>query len=96
MKNGNQKVEKLTAQDLNGALNFIIMKNLFLTLAFVLATSFSFASMNSSNGTPPNEDVTLEVPCFDFTLSCGVSGTACGNDTGALIDLILFADDLIC
>lgn len=34
--------------------------------------------------------------CFDFTLSCGVSGTACGGDVGELIDVILFVDDLIC
>ncbi len=65
------------------------MKNLFLTLAFVCATSLSFAGNNLSTGE-------ATVGCFGFTLSCGVSGTACGSDTSALIDMILAVDDLIC
>ena len=72
------------------------MKNLFLTLAFVLATSFSFASINPSNGTPSNEEVALKVACFDFTLSCGITGTVCGSNTGDMIDAVLFVDDLLC
>lgn len=71
------------------------MKNLFLTLAFVFATSFSFAGINSSNGTSSSEDVVLRA-CFDFTLSCGIGGTVCGSNTGDMIDAVLFVDDLLC
>jgi len=71
------------------------MKNLFLTLAFVLATSFSFAGVNS-NQTASNKEVALKVACFDFTLSCGITGTVCGGNTGNMIDAVLFADDLLC
>lgn len=93
MKNESQKVEKLTAPDLKRALNINIMKNLFLTLAFVFATSISFAG-NNSNEIASQADMT--VGCFNFTLSCGVGGTACGDDTAELIDLIMFVDDIIC
>jgi len=72
------------------------MKNLFLTLAFVLATSFTFAGTNLSNETLPSEEVALQVDCFDFILSCGITGTVCGSNTSDMVDAIMFVDDLIC
>ncbi len=69
------------------------MKNLFLTLAFIFATSFSFAGVNS-NETSSSEDV--KRACFDFTLSCGIEGTVCGSNAGDMIDAVLFVDDLLC
>lgn len=37
-----------------------------------------------------------ETGCFPFTLSCGVKGTACGDSTPDLVDMILDVDDAIC
>lgn len=34
--------------------------------------------------------------CFPFTLSCGIQGTACGDNTAELVSLILDADNAIC
>ncbi len=50
------------------------MKNLFLTLAFVLATSLSFAGINSTEIT--SEEV-MKIECFDFNDSCGGSWEIC-------------------
>jgi hypothetical protein len=50
------------------------MKNLFLTLAFVFATSLSFAGINSNDIT--SEEV-VEMECFDFNDSCGGSWEVC-------------------
>jgi hypothetical protein len=47
-------------------------------------------------GSVTAEEAQMEEGCFDFTLSCGVSGTACGDNTLELIDLILEVDDAIC
>ena len=59
------------------------MKNLFLTLAFVLATSYSFAGINSND--IASEEV-VKVECFDFNDSCGGSWQVCheGVSTGQL------------
>lgn len=38
----------------------------------------------------------VEAGCFPFTLSCGVQGTACGDNTAELLLLIWDADNAIC
>jgi hypothetical protein len=54
------------------------MKNLFLTLAFVLGTTMSFASSNA---------VAEDEECTHVTLSCGVEYDIC-NFTGTVTQLI--------
>lgn len=66
------------------------MKNLFLTLVFVLGTATSFAGGNS---TTVLED---ERTCVPVTLSCGVKGWSCGESTLEIIENALAADDALC
>lgn len=69
MKNGNQKVEKLTAQDLNGALNLNIMKNiskLILGMVFV----FGMTSMSGVNTIEAEKSTTKD---------CATAYTVCDN-----------------
>lgn len=67
------------------------MKNLFLTIAFILATTFSFADTNT------NENTTKEVvfmECFDFNDSCGGSWEVCHEGvTTAQLTAFLFEWD---
>jgi hypothetical protein len=56
------------------------MKNLFLTLAFVFATSLSFAGINSNDIT--SEEV-MKMQCFDFNDSCGGSWEVCHEGVSA-------------
>lgn len=77
------------------------MKKLFFVATLCVA---GFASANSQIEGPTKkveEQKSLEVEnaktgCFPFTLSCGVSGTACGDSVSELIDLILIVDKDIC
>ena len=56
------------------------MKNLFLTLAFVFATSFSFAGINSNETRLEKTPEAVEkMACFDFNDSCGGSWTVCSS-----------------
>ncbi|MBE0422399.1 MAG: hypothetical protein IBX66_00505 [Lutibacter sp.] len=50
------------------------MKNLFLTLAFVFASSLSFANIDSNVAI---EEEVLAMECFDFNDSCGGSWEVC-------------------
>jgi archaellin len=79
------------------------MKNLFLTLAFVLITALSFANINLSNSTQEKAEKTEKVEEVDgsieVTLSCGISGTLSwtGNpSTSEILDAIQYFDDLLC
>lgn len=63
------------------------MKNLFLTLAFVLGTATSFAGGNAV------EEVN---DCVNVTLSCGVSGCVYVTSMEMLIDHIEFAEAYWC
>ncbi|NJY63978.1 hypothetical protein HC174_14640 [Salinimicrobium sp. CDJ15-81-2] len=63
------------------------MKNLFLTLAFVLGTASTFAG----------ENLVEEVDdCVNVTLSCGVSGCVYVTSVEMLIDHIEFAEAYWC
>lgn len=67
------------------------MKNLFLTCALVFGTATLFAGVNT------NETLNEEVrACVPATLSCGISGVACGDTTGDIIDIIMLADEILC
>ncbi|MFD2907647.1 hypothetical protein ACFSX9_02760 [Flavobacterium ardleyense] len=95
----------LTAQVLNGAKQFKTMKNLFLSLAFMLIGSFSFANTNVEN-VKLNEVIfdKIEVQAqadgsVEVTLSCGISGTLSweGNpSTSDIVDVVAYLDDLLC
>lgn len=63
------------------------MKSLFLTLAFVFATAFSFAGTNSNEIT--SEEVVI-MECFDFNDSCGGSWEVCheGVSTAELAEFL--------
>jgi hypothetical protein len=73
------------------------MKNLFLTLAFVLVTSLSFANTNSIKST---QEMVEEVDgSIEVTLSCGISGTLSWEgdaSTSDIIDAVQYFDDLLC
>jgi len=66
------------------------MKNLFLTLVFVLGTATSFAGSNVVA-----EEAT---DCIHVTLSCGVEYDVCNfqGTTPQLIKSILVNDDAVC
>ncbi len=73
------------------------MKNLFLTLAFVLVTAFSFANTNLSNST--QEKVEQVDGAMELTLSCGVSGTLSWTGSPSFSDVMEEVDrleDLYC
>lgn len=53
------------------------MKNLFLTLVFVFATTFSFADIDSNSSNSSNSEEALIMECFDFNDSCGGSWEVC-------------------
>ena len=94
MKIGSQQVEKLTAQDHNGALKLIKMKNLFLSMMFLIVTSFSFANIFANKTDLVSED--LKFSCVPATLSCGITGWACGNSTLEIIENAQAADEALC
>lgn len=65
------------------------MKNLFLTLAFVLGTATSFAGSNV---------VEEDADCIHVTLSCGVEYDVC-NFTGStrqLINMVIGDNNDVC
>lgn len=43
-----------------------------------------------------NKNKKVPEGCFPFTLSCGVQGTACGDNTAELAFLIWEVDKVIC
>jgi len=66
------------------------MKNVFLTLVFVLGTATSFAGSDSYETkleTVPFSD------CIEVTLSCGPNFMLCGDTSD---ETILFFDELWC
>jgi hypothetical protein len=69
------------------------MKNLFLTLSFVFATAFVFANVNSNE---TSKEEAVERTCVRTTLSCGVTGWACGETTQHIIENALAADEALC
>ncbi len=69
------------------------MKNLFLTFAFVFASAFVFAEVNSNETS--TEDA-LKVTCVRTTLSCGITGVSCGETTLEIIENALAADAALC
>ncbi|TXD80771.1 hypothetical protein ESY86_20035 [Subsaximicrobium wynnwilliamsii] len=66
------------------------MKNLFLTLAFVLGAASSFASDSTE------EAVALERTCVPTTLSCGIEGWSCGDTTTEILENAIAADEALC
>lgn len=66
------------------------MKNLFLTLVFVLGTATSFA------GGSAEEAETVERTCVPTTLSCGIEGWSCGETTTEIIENAIAADEALC
>ena len=73
------------------------MKNLFLTVVFVLATSLSFANTSSINSIQDMEEQLEEA--IEVTLSCGISGTLSYDEntsTSDIIDAIEYFEDLLC
>ncbi|WP_019037376.1 hypothetical protein [Psychroflexus tropicus] len=54
--------------------------------------STSFASSNSSE----NIDEAFEYDCVAVTLSCGVSGDACGVSTEQILTQVTYAEEYWC
>ena len=69
------------------------MKSLFLTCAFLFTAAFSFAGVET-NETVTNDDGRFA--CIPATLSCGITGVACGDTLADIIDVVLAADDILC
>ncbi|CDF80962.1 hypothetical protein BN863_32500 [Formosa agariphila KMM 3901] len=66
------------------------MKNVILTLVFVLGAAISFA--NNSTVDAAEEDYN----CVPTTLSCGIEGWSCGESTTEIIEKALAADEALC
>jgi len=70
-----------------------LLKNSFLGTAFLLALgSTSFATSNTSE----NMDEEFEYVCVPTTLSCGVSGDACGVSTEQILTQVAYAEEYWC
>jgi hypothetical protein len=69
------------------------MKKLLLTCMFVFATAFTFAGVESNETLA---EVEIEFTCVPATLSCGLSGWACGDSTLEIIENALAADEAFC
>ncbi|MFS4416493.1 hypothetical protein [Maribacter sp. 2307ULW6-5] len=62
------------------------MKNVFFTLAFVFASTLSFAK-NDTASTPSEEMLFME--CFDFNDSCGGAWEVC-HENVSTVELVAF------
>lgn len=81
------------------------MKNLILTLAFVLGTATSFATINPFNEIKTFDSIEVTNSCFteeddktcvQVELSCGITGWACGYLPMDIIFVMLAADAELC
>lgn len=81
------------------------MKNLFLTLVFVLGTATSFATNNALNEIKTFDTIEVtkscsteedEKTCIQVELSCGITGWACGYLPMDIIFIMLAADAELC
>lgn len=66
----------------------------------LMSANTTDSTVESNGKEIPNEKnekmVQEKGDCFPFTLSCGIQGTACGDNTAELISLIWDVDDTIC
>ncbi len=79
----------------------ITMKKLFLVATIMVAGSMS-ANTISSETEIVEENATVKVEaaaaygCVPTTLSCGITGMACGETLADVIDIAIIADDILC
>jgi len=74
------------------------MKKLILMAAFAVAGTMSANTIatETEKSTEVKAEDSAKYACVPVTLSCGVTGQACGETTGDIIDIVLIADDIIC
>jgi len=76
------------------------MKKLIFMAAFAVAGTMSANTIAAeTENLPEEQQAQTEAKaygCVDVTLSCGVTGVACGDTLGDIIDIVLVADDVIC
>lgn len=68
------------------------MKNLILSMLFVLVSTFSFAEANTTD----IQLVETEYTCVTVHTSCGITGVACRSSVSGLIDAAIDLDDWMC
>ncbi|KAA0128762.1 hypothetical protein FY557_07750 [Chryseobacterium sp. SN22] len=67
--------------------------------AFAVAGTMSANTIAETENLPEEQQAPTEAKaygCVDVTLSCGVTGVACGETVGDIIDVVLAADDAYC
>lgn len=76
------------------------MKKLILMAAFAVAGTMSANTiavetekLSEAEQTSGEEKA---YACVPVTLSCGVTGQACGETLGDIIDIVIIADDILC
>ncbi len=76
------------------------MKKLIFMAAFAVAGTMSANTIAAeTENLPEEQQAPAEAKaygCVDVTLSCGVTGVACGETLGDIIDVVLAADDAYC
>lgn len=76
------------------------MKKLIFMAAFAVAGTMSANTVAvETENLPEEKQAQTEAAaygCVDVTLSCGITGQACGDSLGDIIDVVIIADDILC
>ncbi|AZB01171.1 hypothetical protein EG359_16830 [Chryseobacterium joostei] len=78
------------------------MKKLFLMATIMVAGSMSANTISSEteileeNTTVAKVEAAAAYGCVPTTLSCGITGMACGETIADVIDIAIIADDILC
>lgn len=79
------------------------MKKLFLMATIMVAGSMSANTISSdaeitaeNTTTPKVETKAAAYGCVPTTLSCGITGMACGETLADVIDIAIIADGVLC
>ncbi|PWN64812.1 hypothetical protein [Chryseobacterium oncorhynchi] len=78
------------------------MKKLFLIATIMVAGSMSANTISSEteileeNTTVVKAEAAAAYGCVPTTLSCGITGMACGETLADVIDIAIIADDILC
>jgi len=76
------------------------MKKLIFMAAFAVAGTMSANTIAvETENLPEAEPITNNAKayaCVPVTLSCGITGQACGETLGDIIDVVIVADEVLC
>ncbi|WP_312399982.1 hypothetical protein [Chryseobacterium sp.] len=74
------------------------MKKLILMAAFAVAGTMSAntIAVETEKSAETKAQEAAKRTCVPVTLSCGITGQACGETTIDIIDIVIIADDILC